>query len=126
MYARHLILPLVLLLGACGGRYLGLDQTSLDPSTQSLVVRSQTGDKRAQYELGLRFAAGDGVPQDCGKARKLMRQAASKSGGTLWVYSPPVTKEGSGRVIPIDSGSERAGLPKAKDALENVRDYAGL
>lgn len=117
MTRRVLVLTLGIALGACGGRYMGLDAERLDPSTAAWAQRAQGGDKQAQYELGLRFARGDGVPRDCGKARKLFRQAAAQSGGTIWVYSPPVAKGGPGRVIPIDSGPMCPGLPAAQDAL---------
>ncbi len=118
MNIRLLILPMALAAAACSGRYMGLDTAALDTSTRASVERARIGDKQAQYQLGLQFARGDGLPQDCGKARKLFRQAASKLGRTIWVYSPPVTKGGSGRVIPIDSGPVRAGLPAVKMALE--------
>lgn len=117
--ARTLLLPLALLTAACGGRYMGLDPARLDASTVSLLERGQIGDKHAQLQLGMAFARGDGVPQDCEKAQKLVRQAAAKSGGTLWVYSPPVTKGGAGRIIPMDTGPERSGLPEAIMLLEH-------
>lgn len=116
--ARTLLLPLVLLAAACGGRYMGLDPGRLDPAIRSLLERAQIGDKQAQLELGMAFARGDGVPQDCEKAQKLVRQAAAKSGGTIWVYSPPVTKGGTGRVIPVNTGPERPGLPEARRLVE--------
>lgn len=102
MKLRPLILMVTIALAACGGRYMGLDMEQLDPSTSAWVERARAGDKQAQYELGLRFARGAGVQQDCAKARQLFRQAAAQSGGTIWVYSPPVVKGGAGRVIPIN------------------------
>ena len=97
---------------------MGLDAEGLDQSTSLIVTRAAVGEKQAQYELGLRFAHGDGVPRDCEKARRLLRQAATRSGGTIWVYTPSVTKGGKGRVIPIDSGPVQLGLPAAERALE--------
>jgi hypothetical protein len=96
---------------------MGLDGSSLDRETALLAQRAQHGDKQAQYELGQRFAAGNGVPRDCDKAIELMRRAASSTGGTLWVYSPPVTQGGRGQVIPIDRGPVQPGLSAAAKAL---------
>lgn len=48
-------------------------------------IKQKAGVKQAQYELGLRFARGEGVPRDCDLARKLFRQPATQSGGTVWV-----------------------------------------
>lgn len=118
MAARMFILIVMLAVSACSGRYLGIDRAELGPSARTWYDRAQAGDKQAQYELGLRFARGDGVPRDCEKARKLFRQAGAKSGGTLWVYSPPVTKGGQGRVIPVDRGPVQPGLTVAQQALK--------
>lgn len=96
---------------------MGLDASSLDRGTALLVQRAQLGDKQAQFELGQRFAAGNGVPRDCEKAVELTRRAASATGGTLWVYSPPVTKGGQGQVIPVDRGPVQPGLIAAAKAL---------
>ena len=125
-FPRLLLLITVTSLAACSGQYLGIDHADLDPSTRILVDRAQSGDKNAQYDLSLRFALGSGIARDCGKARQLMRLAASDSGGTTWVYSPPVTKGGAGRVIPVDTGPKQAGLAKAKYALQSgIGCYAG-
>ena len=118
MNNRSLLLLGAFAVSACSGRYLGIDRASLEPAVQTWFDRAQAGDKQAQYELGLRFARGEGVPRDCERARKLFRQAASRTGGTLWVYSPPVTKGDSGRVIPIDRGPVQPGLPAAQGALD--------
>ena len=99
---------------------MGIDRASLDPSAQTQFDRAQVGDKRAQFELGIRYARGDGVLQDCQRARKLLRQASIRTGGTIWVYSPPVTKGGSGRVFPIDQGPLQPGLQTAKGALSEL------
>ena len=122
MPARSLVALLAFALFACSGRYMGIDTFALAPPVAALVQRASAGDKQAQFELGLRFARGFGMPQDCGKARKLLREAAAPSGGTIWVYSPPVTKGGAGRVIPVDRGPMQPGLVAAQDALA----YEGL
>jgi hypothetical protein len=119
MDRRRIILLLSLAVGACSGRYMDLSAAQLDPDTAFLVQRAQLGDKSAQFELGQRFAAGKGVPRDCKKALELTRRAASTTGGTLWVYSPPVTQGGRGQVIPIDRGPVQPGLAAATAALAN-------
>lgn len=96
---------------------MGLDVSQLDRKTALLVQRAQLGDKQAQFELGQRFSAGDGVPQDCEKAKKLTKRAASASGGTLWVYSPPVANGSQGQVIPVDRGPVQPGFAAAGKAL---------
>lgn len=48
------------------------------------------------------------------------RNCASDSGGTIWVYSPPVGNGIKGRTIPVNSGPKRVGLAEAKKRLEGV------
>jgi hypothetical protein len=87
-------------------------------SLNSLARMAQSGDKNAQLELGIRFEEGIGVPVDLGKARRLYGEAATATGGTIWVYSPPVGNGTSGRVIPLDRGPRQAGLLEAARRLE--------
>jgi len=68
----------------------------------------------------LRFEEGRGVERDPNKARKLYAKAAASSGGTIWVYSPPVGNGTSGRVIPVNSGPKQSGLAEAKRRLEGL------
>lgn len=117
MSGRCFLLLILLAVGACSGRYMGLDASSLDREIALLAQRAQLGDKQAQFELGQRFATGNGVPRDCDKAIELTRRAASSTGGTLWVYSPPVTQGGRGQVIPLDRGPVQPGLAAAATAL---------
>lgn len=117
MGKQAFFLLFMLAVTGCSGRYMGLDANELDRETALLVQRAQLGDKHSQFELGQRFAAGQGVPRDCEKAVALTRKAANASGGTLWVYSPPVTQGGAGRVIPVDQGPVQPGLAAAKNAL---------
>ncbi len=90
-------------------------------SLQSLARRAQAGDKQAQLELGIRFEEGRGVERDLKKAKKLYGKAASDSGGTIWVYSPPVGNGTSGRVIPVNTGAKQSGLAEAKRRLEALK-----
>lgn len=117
---RLAVLIAALAVSACSGRYLGIDREGLEPTAQGWLDRARAGDKQAQLELGMRYASGDGVRRDCDIARKLLRQAAARTGGTIWVYSPPVTKGGSGRVIPIDNGPVQGGLQAAEEALRDL------
>lgn len=87
------------------------------PAVQALAQRAQAGDKQAQLDLGIRFEEGDGVPQDWGRAVKLYRQAASDSGGTMWVYMPSPGNGAKGLVQPVDRGPQQAGLDEAKFRL---------
>jgi hypothetical protein len=103
---------------ACASsNYMGI---SLAPGAaptdvQRLAAGAQAGDKHAQLELGERFEAGQGVPADRSRAIRLYRMAASDSGGTLWVYSPSPGGGAPARVIAIDRGLEKSGLPEARD-----------
>ncbi len=74
-----------------------------------------------QLELGLRFEEGVGVGVNLAKARALYRAAASNSGGTAWIYSPPAGNGDHGRVLPIKTGSRRPGLAEAKARLKALR-----
>ena len=67
-------------------------------------------------ELGKAYEGGAGVPQNYARAADLYRAAAAFSSGTTYVYSPPVGKS-AGRVIPIRTGTDQAGLPEAKYRL---------
>ncbi len=109
------------LLSACTTTGLGISRDDIPNSLQSVYERAQLSDKRAQFELGLAFAEGVEVEQDCAQARKLLRLAAADSGGTLWVYSPPVGNGTQGRVIPINQGPKQSGL---KDATALLADPA--
>jgi len=77
---------------------LAFKRSYADMPLSQLASEAQRGSKQAQLELGIRFEEGRGVALDMGKARKLYAQAASDSGGTIWVYSPPV---GNGTKSPI-------------------------
>lgn len=87
---------------------------------QSLAQRARYGDKHAQLELGRRFELGQDVPPDPQRAIRFYRLAASATGGTLWVYSPPVGQS-AGRVIPINMGPRVSGLPEAAANLRRLQ-----
>ena len=88
-----------------------------------LARAAQAGDKAAQLALGERFEEGRGVPEDLERACRLYEAAAATTGGTMFVYSPPVRPGGSGQVIPINT-PVRPGLPAARERL-SVLAYRG-
>ncbi|MBJ7389741.1 MAG: sel1 repeat family protein [Sphingomonadaceae bacterium] len=97
----------LLISGCASQQYMGvsLKPGGADPAVQALAARASTGDKQAQLDLGIRFEEGAGVARDLAAAKKLYRQAASDSGGTIWIYTPPVGNGTSGRVVPVQSGA---------------------
>jgi len=114
------LLAAALLISGCASQqYMGvsLKPGGADPAVQALAVRASTGDKQAQLDLGIRFEEGAGVARDLTAAKKLYRQAASDSGGTIWVYTPPVGNGTSGRVVPVQSGTRQYGLAAAQRRL---------
>lgn len=117
---RGIVLPLLALtIAACASSGVGLSREALPASLQPTYDRAQFGDKQALFKLGLAYADGTGVNRDCKIARRLLSQAATDTGGTLWVYSPPVGNGTTGRVIPIDRGPKQPGLKSASDLLAN-------
>lgn len=118
-------------ISGCASGYAGiaLAPGAASPEIQSLARRAQAGDKHAQLELGIAFEEGRGVLRDLDKAEKFYRAAATDSGGTLWVYSPPVGNGAAGRVIPVDRGPVREALLEAKrrlGALQAREDNLGI
>ena len=114
------LLAAALLMSGCATqRYMGvsLKPGGADPEVQALAARASTGDKQAQLDLGIRFEEGSGVARDLDTAKKLYRQAASDSGGTIWVYTPPVGNGTSGRVVPMDIQPRNTGLRNARSRL---------
>lgn len=85
----------------------------------AIQCSASRGFKPAQLDLGKAYEAGVGVPVDYSRAADLYRAAAAFSSGTTYVYSPPVGKS-AGRVIPIRTGSDQAGLAEAKYRLAQL------
>ena len=112
-------------LAACAApsSYMGisLNSTATDAAIRQQALRAMSGDKQAQLDLGIRFEEGLGVRRDLRKAKKLYLKAASDSGGTIWVYSPPVGNGTSGRVIPLQSGIKVSGLAEANRRLRAIK-----
>jgi hypothetical protein len=84
---------------------------------QDLARRAQAGDKQAQLDLGIAYEEGRGVAVDLKRAERLYRMAATTSGGTLYVYQPPVKKGGRGGAVPVNMGPVVLGLEAAKARL---------
>lgn len=122
---RGLVAALVLLcaplvLSACASSsYMGIPFASgaADAELQTLARRAQAGDKQAQLELGIRYEEGRGVPVDLARAERLYRMAASDSGGTTYVYSPPLRTGDPARVIRVDQRPSATGLAEARNRL---------
>lgn len=95
-----------------------LDENVGDAGARDLTRRARAGDGVAQLELGTRYEEGRGVPVDWIRAALLYRMAATANPGVTYIYSPPVTLGGSGRVIPVGRGPRRQGLPEARVRLE--------
>lgn len=117
--ASTLILGASLTLTACSGRYMGIDRLALSPKAAALYDRAKAGERSAQYELAIAYGTGSEVVRDCDKSRALLRAAATASGGTIWVYSPPIGNGTSGRVIPVNQGPVRPGLIDARALLND-------
>lgn len=115
------LLVAVLMLPACSSKvYMGIPLTGGgDPTLRSLAQRASAGDKQAQLDLGIVYEEGLGVPVNIAKAKKLYRLASTDSGGTLWVYSPPVGKN-NGRVMPLNINPKQQGLAEARIRLERL------
>jgi hypothetical protein len=119
------LLAAALLLSGCASQqYMGvlLKPGGADPAVQALAARASAGDKQAQLDLGIRFEEGAGIARDLTAAKNLYRQAASDSGGTMWVYTPPMGNGTSGRVIPVQSGTKQYGLTEAQRRLKTMEE----
>jgi hypothetical protein len=113
-------LPLALAACAVPSHYAGVDLragSGIAPEVQTLAERARSGDKQSQLDLGIRYETGSGVPQDMKQARRLYRMAAATTGGTIYVYQPPVKKGGRGGVVPVNLGPVVQGLEAAKVRL---------
>ena len=125
--------PLALLLTLAGcsapASYMGLDLRTPPGNRgieqlQRLAREAQAGSKAAQLALGRSFEDEIGVPEDSDRACLLYQAAAATSGGTVYVYSPPMTRGGAGRVIPITTPVV-PGLPAARERLGTLRYRVG-
>lgn len=110
------------LVGACAAPQswmgIGLLPGAAAPDIQQLAERARTGDKQAALDLGIRFEDGRGVALDLPRARRLYAMAATTTGGTIYVYVPPVKKGGRGSTTPVNTGPVSPGIAEAKRRLK--------
>ena len=71
--------------------------------------------------LGIAYEEGQGVAVDLKRARTLYRLAEANSGGTIYLYQPPVRQGGRGGVIPVNLGPVVAGLAEARARLAALK-----
>ena len=104
-------------------QYMGiaLSPGAAPTELQGFAEQALSGNKAAQLALGVAYEEGQGVAVDLKRARTLYRLAAANSGGTIYVYQPPVRKGGRGGVIPVNLGPVVAGLAKARARLAALK-----
>lgn len=120
----------VLFLGASGcarSTYMGIALAAgeVAPEVRALAQHAMEGDKRAQFDLGVRFEEGKGVLRDLDRAIELYRMSASDSRGSAWIFSPPVRAGNTGQVRLVDVGLRRAGLEEARKRLAALEARQG-
>ena len=123
--ALLMIATLTTMLSACAvpTQYMGISLTpgAASPALQGVAEQALSGNKAAQLALGIAYEEGQGVAVDLKRARTLYRLAAANSGGTIYVYQPPVRKGGRGGVIPVNLGPVVAGLAEARARLAALK-----
>jgi len=109
-----------LLATACAPRtqYIGLDLrpgSAIASDVRALAERARSGDKQAQYELGIAFEEGRlGLRPDVKRAAKLYAAAAMDKGGTRTAFVP---NNGAVSAVTLHSGPLVPGLKSAKERL---------
>ena len=113
---------LLALAGCAGGGLSGIPQEpgAAHPALQALAQRADGGDKQAQLALGILYEQERFLGQDLDRAENLYERAAKPSGGTIYVYQPPVGK-GAGQVVPVNMGPRVEGLAEAARRLERLK-----
>lgn len=81
---------------------------------------AQQDNQLAQHALGLAYEKGIGVRANQKAALRYYRAAARTIPDRVFVYVPPVGEKTSGRVMPVNTGQGRPGLPEAKDAVRRM------
>lgn len=87
---------------------------------QTLSCWADGDNDMAQYALGVAFEYGIGVDADRERALRYYRAAARTIPDQIFVYVPPVGQKTSGRVMPVNTGKGRPGLPEAKAAIQRL------
>ena len=117
--AVRLVLALAVSACATPRRYMGLDLATADAPLRATALAARGGDKAAQFRLARWLETGAGIAPDRDRACQLYRLAAASSGGTMYIYSPPVRRGGAGRVIPV-SIPVNPGLPEAAERAAEI------
>ncbi len=126
---RRLILSCILplLLAGCAARDfagISLAPGAAPPDVQALAARAEDGDKRALFELGLRFEQGRGVPTDLVRAEQLYAAAAASAPAYAHIRQVPVSKHGMAGIRRVQIGIV-PGLPEARTRLAALRRARG-
>lgn len=112
-------------LAACASRdsYQGISLSADNPDEplRALARQAATGDKRAQFALGIRFENGNGVPVDLDRAERLYRMAATTSGDERAVYVSSMRPKTEGKVLPNWFQPPQYGIPEAQARLDALR-----
>jgi len=114
-----ILISLVLSLQACASllrEHTACNQNHADTNIQSLMNAACSGDRYAQYQLGVAFDEGDGVETDPALAATYYRLAAAVNTGKSYIYVPGAGKV-PGYVTPIDNGQAHPGDARAKYRL---------
>jgi TPR repeat protein len=99
-----------------------LQQQSATPgSSTTLTKRAESGDVKAQVQLGLAYASGDGIEADGNQAVKWFRKAADQGdpAGQYYLGELYVT----GRGVPVDYAEALKWLRKAAEQGEPHAQY---
>lgn len=65
-----------------------LSEGATNTTIQALTAKAESGDKQAQFDLGVVYEQGNGVKRNLEKARQLYVMASLDSGGPIWNYIP--------------------------------------
>jgi TPR repeat protein len=99
-----------------GGTNLLLSALEGADSKAAGCVLASTSKEQA-LALALMFRSGEGAPKRPGIARHIYERLVISTGGTIYVYSPPVGKMKSGTVIPVNTGPVVPGDARAMREL---------
>ncbi len=77
------------------------------------------GDKRAQYEMGMRYLYAFDVEKDEKRARAFMKQAAATIPDRTYVYVPGI-QGAAGTVMPVSTGNGQPGFKAAMVMLADM------
>lgn len=118
---------LAALLSGCAATQFGgvsLAPGAAEPEVQRLAARARDGDKRALFELGLRYEEGRGVPRDLERAERLYAEAAASRPDYAHIREVPVSQHGVSGVRRVQTGVI-PGLAEARLRLQALRRGRG-